>query len=121
MSLTPGGSHFGKQTSVKLRVQLCALVVGITSAVFSSPSMAQMFARLLPPYEILTIVRSVGLLPTTPPMRAGATYFLRALDRHGRVMRVVVDGRFGEVLSVEPAYLGPGVRFGYYPRVGAPP
>ena len=59
-------------------------------------------ANVLPSYEILTIVRSTGLNPLGQPTRRGARYLLRALDEGGLEVRVVVDGRVGEILSVTP-------------------
>jgi hypothetical protein len=59
-------------------------------------------ANVLPSYEILTIVRSTGLNPLGQPTRRGARYLLRALDEGGQEVRVVVDARVGEILSVTP-------------------
>lgn len=57
---------------------------------------------VLPPYEILTIVRSTRLDPLSPPVRRGAHYVLHAARRDGREVRVVVHARFGDILSVTP-------------------
>jgi hypothetical protein len=59
----------------------------------------------VPPYEVLTIVRSMGLEPLTRPVRNGPAYALRAVDPAGLEVRVVVDARRGRVLHVSP--LGP--------------
>jgi hypothetical protein len=59
-------------------------------------------APALPPYEILTIVRSAGLEPLTRPVRSGPAYALRAFDRAGQEMRVVVDVHSGRILKVTP-------------------
>ncbi len=56
----------------------------------------------LPPFEILTIVRSLGLDPLGRPVRRGAAYVLRAADESGQEMRVVVDARSGRVRSAVP-------------------
>jgi len=56
----------------------------------------------LPPYEVIAIVRSLGLEPLTRPFRTGPTYALRALDPAGQEVRVVVDARLGRVLGVVP-------------------
>lgn len=72
----------------------------------------------VPPYEVLTIVRSMGLEPLTRPVRNGPAYALRAVDPAGQEVRVVVDARRGRVLHVSP--LGP--RFGVMPApYGRPP
>jgi cell division septation protein DedD len=56
----------------------------------------------LPPFEILTIVRSTGLDPLGQPLRRGSAYVLRAVDGYGEEVRVTVDARRGEILSVQP-------------------
>lgn len=61
---------------------------------------------LLPPHEIITVVRSTGLVPLGRPARRGNDYVLRARDEIGQQVRVVVDGRIGEVRSVVPIALG---------------
>jgi hypothetical protein len=71
-------------------------------------------AGLVPPHEVLTIVRSTGLNPLERPARRGATYALRAVDIDGQQVRVVVDARSGEILSVtllrrQPLAPGPGI------------
>jgi hypothetical protein len=71
----------------------------------------------VPPYEVLTIVRSMGLEPLTRPVRNGPAYALRAVDASGQEVRVVVDARRGRVLHVSP--LGP--RFGVMPAPYGPP
>jgi hypothetical protein len=59
-------------------------------------------AGLVPPHEVLTIVRSTGLNPLERPARRGANYALRAVEPDGQQVRVVVDARSGEILSVTP-------------------
>lgn len=56
----------------------------------------------LPPFEVITIVRSMGMDPLGRPVRRGAAYVLRALDRYGQEVTVAVDARQGRVLSVRP-------------------
>lgn len=76
-------------------------------------------ARLLPAYEIRTIVRSTGLDPIGPAMRRGWNYVMRALDEDGRELRVVVDARRGEVLSIVP--IGAPRPFPPGPRIATVP
>ena len=65
----------------------------------------------LPPEKIAAIVRSIGLHPLGPPAARGPTYVLRAADRRAEIVRVVVDARSGEILSVMPVVEGPrGIR-----------
>jgi hypothetical protein len=70
----------------------------------------------LPPYEIMSIVRSTGLAPLTRPMRRGQYYVLVAVDRVGRQMRVVVDAQLGDIVNLRPALAGGS----YGPELGRP-
>jgi hypothetical protein len=56
--------------------------------------------RVLAPPEINSIVRSMRLVPTGRPVREGLTYAVIATDPRGRPVRVIIDARFGDVLSV---------------------
>jgi hypothetical protein len=58
---------------------------------------------VLPAYEILTIVRSVGLEPLGRPVRSGETYSLRAMNPAGQVVAVLVHARMGRILRIAPA------------------
>lgn len=95
-----------------------------------APANAQVLAAdILPPYEIVTIVRSMGLNPLERPRWRHGRYVMAATDRSGREVRVVVDAASGQVIRVVPIevgyYSGPrgdGVRPDPYdPRYGAPP
>ena len=87
---------------------VCAAVLALALA---SPAAAEPATRLaqarsdvLPPHEILTILRSTALSPIGRPVRRGDTYVLRAIDEdYGDELRVVVDARNGEILSMTPA------------------
>ncbi len=86
-----------------MKFRALVLVLGLTS----SPAMADplhlaqaFFGGTLPPREIVAIVRSRGLVPVTPPALAGSNYALRAMDRYGTPVRVLVDARFGDIVSV---------------------
>ena len=57
---------------------------------------------VLPPYEIVTIIRSTGLDPLGRPMRRGAIYALHAIGRDGDEVRVLVNARSGKIVSVTP-------------------
>ena len=53
----------------------------------------------LPPYEVMSIVRSTGTRAADRPMRRGpVAYVLVAVDRVGRQMRVVVDAQLGDIV-----------------------
>ena len=86
------------------------LVAGVIALGASSASAEPLSAgRVLPPPEVNSIVRSMGLVPTGRPVREGLTYSVIATDPRGRPVRVVIDARFGDVLSVRRVVaLGPG-------------
>jgi hypothetical protein len=102
---------------VKIRAALCAVLIGFGSG----PAFAQMMVPydLMPPYEVARVVRSSGLIPVAPPMRSGAAYIVRAMDRYGTPVRMVIDGRSGEIVEVRRiAAVAPD--YGY-PRREPPP
>jgi hypothetical protein len=112
---------------VKHRWLLIAAAAGFLG---STPANAQMLAAdILPPYEVVTIVRSMGLNPLERPRWRHGRYVMAATDRSGREVRVVVDASSGQVIRVVPMdvgyYDGPrgyGVRPDPYdPRYAAPP
>ena len=98
---------------------------------FASPLSAQSLPRVdspphaqsgavLPPHEVLTSVRSMGLEALTRPVLRGRVYVLRARDAGQLEKRVVVDARTGAVVQVRdvadmaPAYSPYDRRFGGY-------
>ena len=107
---------------MKKQLAICAgfLLLGFATAgtagaqaVYPGPGLPD---RALPPYEIMSIVRSTGLAPLTRPMRRGPYYVLVAVDRIGRQMRVVVDAQLGDIVNLRPA-LAAG---SYGPELGRP-
>jgi hypothetical protein len=84
------------------------------------PASAQ---AVLPPSEITTSVRSMGLQPITAPVLRGARYVLRAIDRRGTKVTVAADAVNGRVLFVRPVGYaerpieGPVYADRAYPRV----
>ena len=54
----------------------------------------------LPPYEVLTIVRSMGFDPQSRPIWRGGVYVVRAFDDQDIPVRVIVDARSGRVVNV---------------------
>ena len=63
----------------------------------------------LPPFEVLTIVRSIGFQPQSPPILRGRVYIVRAFDDQDIPVRVAVDARSGRVVNVAERVAG---RFG---------
>lgn len=107
--------------TTKLAICFALAVAGMAV----SPASAQ---SLLPPHEIATSVRSMGLEPVSQPVRRGARYILRAIDGRGAEFTVTADALNGRVLFVEPAGYGPGPAYagrvyapGYYPDETIPP
>jgi hypothetical protein len=99
-------------------VGLCLLGLGAAGTagaqtIYASPGLPD---PALPPYEIMSIVRSTGLAPVTRPVRRGPYYVLVAVDRVGREMRVVVDAQLGDIVNLRPA-LAAGA---YGPELGRP-
>jgi len=65
--------------------------------------LAQTFAAdVIPPYEVSTVISSMGLRPLERPHFRGRYYVLRAIDRRGEEVRVVVDAYAARVVSVTP-------------------
>jgi hypothetical protein len=87
-------------------------------AVGTAPVSAQ---ALLPPYEITTSVRSMGLEPISRPVRHGARYVLRAIDGRGAEVTVAADALNGRILFVRPVGYGPGPVYAGRPYEGGYP
>ena len=85
---------------MKLPVIFAALAAALIGV---GPVKAQpMAADLLPPYEVATIVASMGMRPLDRPIWRHGRYSVSAIDRYGREVRVVLDARDGRVLAVRP-------------------
>ena len=82
---------------MKTACAACALVLS-----FASPVLAQAVhsGRPVPPQDVLSSVRSMGLEPATRPLLRGRVYVLRAFDASQSEKRVLVDAHSGEVLSI---------------------
>jgi hypothetical protein len=88
---------------------IALLVAGKPGGVAAQTVFYPASPAVLPPHEILTIVRSIGLEPLGRPQRAGETYGLRAVNPAGQVVTVVVHARMGRVLRVTPATRAAGL------------
>lgn len=88
-----------------LVVPVLAVLFGV-AALFGTgrPALAQAPGAALPPFEILTIIRSLDFEPLEEPQRRGGVYRLRALDFDGEEVRLVVDARRGRVISATPVF-----------------
>ena len=105
---------------MRIKAALWAAVLGLAS----SPAWSQWAVPydLMPPYEAARIVRSSGLMPVARPIRWGLSYVVAATDRAGMPVRVIVDGRSGQILAVRrsaavqrPDHAYPDMRPGYRP------
>lgn len=84
----------------------------------AAPAQAQhVAADLLPPYEVSTIVASMGMRPLDRPIWRNGRYVIDAIDRNGREVRVVLDAHDGQVIAVRPRMR----EYGYEPRYAPPP
>jgi len=78
---------------------------------------------VLPPYEIVTIIRSAGLDPLSRPFLRGPNYVMRAFDHDYQEVRVVVDARRGDIIRIVPVAVASrmpprgGVTMGPYERM----
>jgi hypothetical protein len=61
---------------------------------------------VLPPFEVITIIRSMGFDPTSRPVLRGPVYAVSAVDDADIPVRVLVDARSGNVVRVTES--GPG-------------
>jgi hypothetical protein len=84
---------------------LACIAIGLAShvALADPVRLAQaMPAGPMPPKDIVLVARSAGLRPTSEPALTGSTYVVRAVDRYGTPLRVVIDARNGYLLSIHP-------------------
>jgi hypothetical protein len=108
---------------VSIKSAICAAAICLASgAALAQPAPPPAVAGLgpvLPPQEIGKILRANGLAPQATPVRNGEAYQVRAIDRHGRQVRVAIDARYGDILMVRPiVMMQPGA---YGPRPYGPP
>jgi hypothetical protein len=59
-------------------------------------------AAVSPPTAVAA-VRSAGLAPATLPVKIGSTYVMRAVDKRGTRVRVVLAASTGEILAIRSA------------------
>ncbi len=84
----------------------CAVLLGAsfaTPAAADAVRLAQTFVSdVIPPHEVFTIARSMGLHPISRLHFRGRSYVLHATDRRGEEVRVVIDAYAARVVSVMP-------------------
>jgi hypothetical protein len=89
---------------VKQGLAIGLLAAGIAAAAPSLASAGSCECNGLPADAIAASVLSVGLFPSTAPIRRGPYYVLNAVDRLGGEVRVTADAQLGDVVSVLPIY-----------------
>jgi hypothetical protein len=95
-----------------------ALVASLSAAAAGSikPESATAIDTL-PASEIVTTMLSVGLSPTTKPLRREYYYVMHAYDPLGVEMLVVADAQLGDILSVTPVLVGYAAYYVRAPRI----
>jgi hypothetical protein len=96
-------------TCLALCAAAAALLAAKPGTVTAQPVYYPGSPAVLPPHEILTIVRSVGLEPLGRPQRSGETYGMRAVNPTGQVVHVVIHARMVRILQVTPAARSAGL------------
>src|SRR5690606_7633157 len=90
-----------KSASIVIVVMLG--VSGVAPAAAEPMRLAQTLAAdIVPPYEVFTIIRSMGMRPLGRPHYRGRFYVVHAVDPRGVDVRVVVDAHAARVVSVRP-------------------
>jgi hypothetical protein len=87
---------------LKHRYAICAALAFLLGSAVSQAEPIRFVQALtiLPPGEVVGIVRSAGFLPIGRPALVGDNYVLRAVDRHGDDVQVIVDAEDAEILYV---------------------
>ena len=107
-------------------VMVCATPAAAQSRWAYAPGYAA-----IPPYEIHATLRSMNLRPIGRAGWLGRYIAVRAVDNNGAVVRVMLDPRYGDVVSVVPMTQAPMTAYRPYraqpyrpygePRYGAEP
>jgi hypothetical protein len=93
---------------VKTSIAFCAgfLIYGAAGIAPAAAQLVPIDPRALdpgiPPYQVMTIVRSTGLNPVSRPIRRGPNYVVIATDRSGGQVRVLVDAHYGDIRRIHP-------------------
>jgi hypothetical protein len=107
-------------------MKILATLAAVAALSAASPVTAQNYGvqptgAVLPPYEVLTIIRSMGFNPANPPALRGPVYVVRAFDDDDSPVRIVVDARSGHVIGVRESGPNPGYAAAAPGRLGAFP
>ena len=102
-----------------MNIRAVAFCVAMMAA---SPALAQPwgpygprgYAPAVSAYELHATLRAHGLRPITQPVLSGYYLVVRAVDGHGDVVRVLVNARYGNIVSIVPLPPAPVVGERYY-------
>ncbi len=113
-------------------VTLCVLALAASPAAAQpwGPYGPRAYAPAVSPYTLQATLRAHGLRPITQPVLSGYYLVVRAVDGYGDVVRVLVNARYGNVVSITPLPPAPVLGGRYqsyetyrpyqpYPRYGA--
>jgi hypothetical protein len=98
-----------------LAIALGAAAAGpaAAQAVYSSS------VEIMPPQEAAAVVRAMGFDPIGRPVWRPGRYLVRAIDPSGQDVRVAIDARMGDVISVRPVMPAMGAYYEDGPPAGA--
>jgi hypothetical protein len=102
-----------------VNIRAVAFCVAMMAA---SPALAQpwgpygprAYAPAVSPYELQATLRAHGLRPITQPVLSGYYLVVRAVDGYGDVVRVLVNARYGNIVSIAPLPPAPVLGGGPY-------
>lgn len=76
---------------------------------------------MLPPEQVVTVLRASGYSPLGRVTQRGWIYTIAALDRHGEDGRLIIDARTGQILRFIPAQAVDARMMEIYGPPGPPP
>ena len=100
VTMTALAASFGTVASAQTYVVRNAPAVAERAPLYR---VSDMSGPALPPYEVVTIVRSMGFDPASRPVLRGPVWVVRAFDNQNVLVRVAVDARTGRVVNVAEA------------------
>jgi hypothetical protein len=97
-------------------VAFCVLMLAASPAMAEpwGPYGPRGYAPAVSPYELQATLRAHGLRPITQPVLSGYYLVVRAVDGYGDVVRVLVNARYGNIVSIAPLPPAPVLGERYY-------
>jgi hypothetical protein len=119
-----GGGSIGWRGSPKHRERIVNIraVAFCVAMMAAGPALAQPwgpygprgYAPAVSAYQLHATLRAHGLRPITQPVLSGYYLVVRAVDGYGDVVRVLVNARYGNIVSIVPLPPAPVVGDRYY-------